>query len=156
MKLKEISHVSVVVKDLQKSMERYWSILGIGPWKIFPTFEPPFLKDTKIRGEEKKHSMKIAQVNVGKVVLELIQPLEGESVYKEFLRERGEGLHHIAFHEPGDEDAILKEFEEMGIKVLYSGRYKGVRWYYMDTEKIIGTVCEVEFGEVPEAEAIYP
>jgi catechol 2,3-dioxygenase-like lactoylglutathione lyase family enzyme len=153
--MKEMSHIGVVVADLQKSMERYWSILGVGPWSIY-TFAPPFLIDTRIRSEEKEHSIKLAQAKVGEVALELIQPLEGESIHKEFLREKGEGLHHIASHEPGDEQVILKEFEEMGIKILYSGRYKGVRWYYMDTEKILGLIYEMEFGEIPEPEATYP
>jgi catechol 2,3-dioxygenase-like lactoylglutathione lyase family enzyme len=156
MKMERISHISIVVKDLQKSMEGFRSILGIGPWSIIGTLEPPHLTNIRVRGKETKHSMKIAQAKVGEMVLELIQPLEGESVYKEFLEEKGEGVHHIAFHEPGKEEEILKEFERMGIKVLQSGSYKGVRWYYMDTEKILGLVCEMEFGEAPESEATYP
>ena len=38
-KIKQVLQIGVVVKDLQKAMERYWNIFGIGPWHIY-TFQP--------------------------------------------------------------------------------------------------------------------
>jgi len=40
----------VVVTDLQRSMEAYWKLLGIGPWKIY-TYAPPM----QARGEGLHH-----------------------------------------------------------------------------------------------------
>jgi hypothetical protein len=33
--LGDVLQVGLVVRDLQKSMEAYWKLLGIGPWKIY-------------------------------------------------------------------------------------------------------------------------
>ena len=86
--LKEINQICVVVKDLKSSMESYWKLFRLGPWSVY-TFAPPELTDTIVRGKPKKHSMKIALTNIGPLMFELIQPLEGESIYKEFLEKKG-------------------------------------------------------------------
>ena len=41
-----------------------------------------------------------AEVHAGPIVFELIQPLDGPSIYKEWLDEHGEGLHHVACMRP--------------------------------------------------------
>ena len=77
----------------------------------------------------------------GKIQLELIQPLEGPSIWKEFLEKRGEGLHHIQplVQEP---KAALTAFKEMGVEVLMSGRIGDKIFYYMDTELLLGIILE--------------
>ena len=77
--MKSISQVGIVVKDLQKAVENYWKNFGIGPWSIY-TAAPPDLTDTFIRGEPASFSMKLAFTRAGSVMLEFIQPLEGESI----------------------------------------------------------------------------
>jgi 4-hydroxyphenylpyruvate dioxygenase-like putative hemolysin len=37
---------------------------------------------------------------IGQVQLELLEPLDDESIYARFLAERGEGVHHIAVASP--------------------------------------------------------
>ena len=80
---------------MQKSVEQYWNIFGIGPWQIH-TFQPPDLFDTTLRGKPEPYTMKIAAARIGNIQWELIQPLSGRSSYQEFLDEKGEGLHHVA------------------------------------------------------------
>ena len=43
------------------------------------------------------HEGKIAITRVGEVELELCQPIDGNSIYQDFLMEHGEGLHHLNF-----------------------------------------------------------
>ena len=57
--LKQVFQVCVVVKDIQKSVEQYWNIFGIGPWQIH-TFRPADLFDTTLRGKPEPYTMKIA------------------------------------------------------------------------------------------------
>ena len=90
----EIAQVALVVHDLQQTMETYWKVLGIGPWSIY-AYAPPTLRETMVRGKPVEYSMRLAIAQVGALQVELIQPLEGPSIYKEFLAERGAGLHHI-------------------------------------------------------------
>lgn len=71
--LKNIVQISVVVKDLYKSMQLYWELLGIGHWYIM-TFQPPAMTNTRVRGKPVKYSMKLAVARIGNIQWELIQP----------------------------------------------------------------------------------
>lgn len=158
--LTQVLQVAVVVKDLRRSMEHYWHTLRIGPWQIY-TFQPPALTNTKVRGKETHYTMKLALAQVGNVQWELIEPLEGPSIYKEFLAQRGEGLHHCAFAtgELSYEQAVTA-FADLDVPVLMQGTWHGITYAYMDTEKRIGTIVEIydwpASVTLPEPEEVYP
>ncbi len=139
-KIGEISQIGIVVRDLQKAVDNYWSALGIGPWMTM-RIEPPLLADVIMRGKAVEASMVAAIAQSGGIQLELIQPLEGPSIWKEFLEQRGEGLHHVQ-SPVKDPDATLAAFRNMGVDVLMSGRIGNNVFYYMDTEPLLGTVYE--------------
>jgi len=153
-RLKVIDHVCVVVRDLQKTMEQYWNMVGIGPWSIY-TMVP---SDTTLRDKSKHFSMKMAFTRVGSMKLELIQPLEGESVYEDFLDKRGEGVHHIASYTVDDLDRAVGLLGKHGIHVLQRGTWGGATFVYLDTEKTLGTVIELTKRTVcfPNPENVYP
>ena len=159
-RLKEINQVCVVVKDLQKAVERYWTLLGIGPWKIY-TYAPPMIKDTTYMGKPAYYSMKIGLAQVGSLVFELIQPLEGDSIYKDFIERHGEGIHHFGFFVPKLDDAV-REMEGLGFKVIQSGRGHGLHgdggFAYLATEDDLAATFEII--ELPSVrrppEAVYP
>jgi methylmalonyl-CoA/ethylmalonyl-CoA epimerase len=153
---KQVIQVCVVAKDLQKSMERYWN-LGIGPWAIY-TFQSPELTNTTLHGKPAKYSMKLAIAMVGNMMLELIQPLEGPSTYKEFLEQKGEGLHHIQLA-VANYDQTIAALGKKGIGVLMKGAWKGMSYAYLDTESELGTILEISKPldwAPPQPEATYP
>jgi methylmalonyl-CoA/ethylmalonyl-CoA epimerase len=139
-KIGEISQIGIVVKDLQKVVDNYSTILGIGPWSIVK-MEPPILTEVTLRGKPVNASMLAAIAQSGSIQLELIQPLEGPSIWKEFLEKRGGGLHHVqsAVQDPL---LVIAAFKEMGIEVLMSGKIGTNTFYYMDTEPLLGTIYE--------------
>ncbi len=156
--LQNILQVCVVVEDLREAMRHYWEVLGIGPWKIY-TFEPPDLTDTTLRGAPEPYSMKVGLAQIGNVQWELIQPLTGRSTYREFLEQKGGGLHHVLVQVENYDDT-LKELQKRDIGVLMGGSWRGATYAYADTEKSLGTVlefCKVSPGWVmSEPEEIYP
>ena len=139
-KIGEIIQIGIIVRDLQKAVENYWAIFGIGPWQVV-RMEPPILTDVTIRGKPVEASMLAAIAQNGNIQLELIQPIEGPSIWKEFLEERGEGLHHV---QPLVQDikASLIAFKEMGVDVLMIGKIANSIFYYMDTEPLLGIILE--------------
>ena len=139
-KMGAICQVGIVVKDLQKAVDNYWEKLGIGPWMTV-RIEPPLLREVTLRGKPVESSMLAAIAQSGSIQLELIEPLEGPSIWKEFLEERGGGLHHVQSLDQ-DPKAALAAFREMGVDVLMSGRIGDNIFYYMDTEPILGTIYE--------------
>jgi methylmalonyl-CoA/ethylmalonyl-CoA epimerase len=155
-----ISQVAIVVKDLEKTMERYTTLLGWGPWNVY-RHEPPRLHDTTVRGERVDYTMLGAETHVGDVGFELLQPLEGPSIYKEWLEQHGEGLHHIAvmLKDP-EESTLLKErFDASGAPVLMGGRIgETIEFYYLDTEPSLKIIIESGSGHAIDLvpDYVYP
>ena len=103
-----ISQVAMVVHDLDASMKMLHDTLGWGPWNVYEHV-PPKLHDTHLRGKPVAFSMLGAECEVQPgLVVELVQPLDGPSIYKEWLEEHGEGVQHIAcmMHSQSDSDAF--------------------------------------------------
>src|SRR5207244_2681705 len=91
-----ISQVAMVVHDLDASMKMLHETLGWGPWNVYEHV-PPKLHHTHLRGQPVDFSMLGAECEVQPgLVFELVQPLDGPSIYKEHLEKYGEGVQHIA------------------------------------------------------------
>jgi methylmalonyl-CoA/ethylmalonyl-CoA epimerase len=134
-KVNSISQVGIVVKDVETVARSYWSILGIGPWNIY-SLEAPVLRDHVYHGNPTWHKAKIAQAQVGAVQLELYQPVEGDSICSDFLKTRGEWMHHITMF-VDDADAAAAELVKEGFPCLESGRYgDNGSFYYIDTKPL--------------------
>jgi len=121
-KVKEINQIAIVVKDVQTVAENYWNILGIGPWDIY-AWEAPLVYDRTYHGKPSWAREKIALAQVGGVQLELCQPVDGDSVYQDFLMEHGEGLHHLNFL-VDDVDETAEILIKEGFPSLKSERFR--------------------------------
>jgi hypothetical protein len=90
-----------------------------------------------------------AECHAGPIVFELLQPLEGPSIYKEWLDEHGEGLHHVAVMVPTHEqaDQTRAHFQDLGAEVLMGGRIgETIQFYYLDTEPMLKVIFESGSG----------
>lgn len=157
-KVPEISQVGIVVEDLEDGMDRFGAGLGVGPWEIH-RFEPPTLSETTYRGNEHDYSMRLGLVDVGETMVELIEPLDGESLYTEHLARHGEGLHHIACFAFDDPEGVVEAFEDAGMPVIQSGVYRETPYWYLDTAgELNGTVFETaaNVGGMGEPDSTYP
>jgi methylmalonyl-CoA/ethylmalonyl-CoA epimerase len=119
--------VGVVVKDLDKAVERLLS-LGIGP---FTPMHIPDDAEQWFRGKPLDAKFKISGAKLGEIMLELIQPLEGKSPHQEFLDSQGEGIQHIAFA-VDDLDREVAKLTNQGVSVLLSANLRDVRVAYLD------------------------
>ena len=155
-----VKQVALVVRDLDSTMVEYTKRLGIGPWWV-TLYGPPRLTEMRIRGVEIAYSMKLAIAWTGETMWELIQPVDGPSIYKEFLEANGEGFHHVLVEHCGTEfDAAIAAFSERGCPPLMEGRFGEVRFAYIDTEDPLKTVLEIvdrpEGFVRPEPDYWYP
>jgi methylmalonyl-CoA/ethylmalonyl-CoA epimerase len=155
-----VAQIGYVVKNLQKTIEVYWHKYGIGPWHIYDCTYPEH-QNTYVRGEPKSYSMRIAFTHLGIMELELIQPLSGDSIYREFLDSGREGIHHIGMKEVDGQSAI-ERLKAQGVQVLQTGtlNHGKRRYIYMDTEGDLGVILEyfeIEEGSVRRPpDQIYP
>jgi catechol 2,3-dioxygenase-like lactoylglutathione lyase family enzyme len=138
-----VHQVALVVRDIDKALEEYTNRMGIGPWWV-RLYAPPKLTDMRIRGKEIPYSMKLAIAWTGSTMWELIQPVDGPSIYKEFLDTHGEGLHHLQVrHEGMDFDTAIASFTKRGCPPLMEGRMGESRFAYLQTEGPLKTVLEI-------------
>ncbi len=134
----EIVQVGVVVKDLEKTVE-YLSSLGMGPFKFRTVTHP----SATLHGEKVFYEVRLAKSQQGPVELELIEYQKGKTIHKEFLDEKGEGLHHIKVTVK-DIHATVNRFARKGIEPLQQDTpVGGGGMAYLDTAKIGGVIIEV-------------
>ena len=121
----EIRHLGFIVSDMDKAIEYYKSlgIATVGP--ELPIAQSP--DGSKLR-------VRFAQI--GSIVLEFFQPVEGESMQLAFLRKHGEGIQHMAFA-VSDIDAEVDDLLGKGVKLIFRGDMPtGTRIAYFNTGKI--------------------
>ena len=127
--------ICIVTRDLDACVRNYADRMGIGPWWV-QEYAPPVLTDRHYRGGPGQFSMRLALAWTGDLNWEIIEPLEGPSIYHEFLEEHGEGLQHVGFllQDTGlDWDACVADMEARGFARVMSGGWRGVRFCYFQT-----------------------
>ena len=93
-----------------------------------------------------KAKAKIAWINIGDVELELIEPRDEHSVYAEFLRDKGPGIHHVMFA-TADYDSCVKRMTDNQIGTLGGGELQHTRFQMFDTQTDLGLICEIAEGD---------
>jgi 4-hydroxyphenylpyruvate dioxygenase-like putative hemolysin len=134
----DICQVGVVVKDLDKSVQ-FLASLGLGPFSIREVTHP----HATVHGKTVFYQVRLAFAQQGPVQLELIEYRKGDTIHKEFLDEKGEGIHHILFNVKNLKTTIDK-FSRKGIPVLQRDNFVGGGGLaYMGSDKIGGIIMEV-------------
>jgi methylmalonyl-CoA/ethylmalonyl-CoA epimerase len=134
-----ISQIGVVVENLERTVERYRELLGLGDWSYASV--PTQTSDDS----DEPVAARIAWTMLGQVELELIEPRTHTGIYADCLRERGPGLHHVMFS-VAEYDGLANHMADHGIQVLRSGRLQHTRFRLFDTETDLGLIVEIAEG----------
>lgn len=140
-----IAQVGMVVEDVDKSVETYWKMFGIGPWDIY-TYEKPLVKKMSYYGKPTDYRIRIALSYFGPSRIELIQLLDGSTVYEDFIKTRGYGIQHVGVL-VDDMEAALDLAKRAGIEMIMDGSGFGLdgdgHYAYLDTEAYIDVMLEL-------------
>jgi len=140
-----ITQVAIIVENLEKAVENYWKIFGIGNWHFY-TYGKPLVKKMSCRGKPCEYKMRVALSYFGNMRIELIQMMEGDTIYADFVRNHGYGVHHFGVLVENMKDA-LNQAEAAGFKVIMDGSGFGRdgdgHYAYLDTEEKIGVTLEL-------------
>ena len=141
----KLHHLAIEVKNLDKAVE-YYKSLGVG------TFQPEvvwdnitYYRDYKVRGKTPKTVIKnrMRALQIGPLLIEFFQPVEGETTHTEFLNSTGEGLSTLAFIV----DNLAKEtarLVDQGFEIMSSAKTeKGSTFTYFDTRKVGNVMIEL-------------
>jgi hypothetical protein len=158
--IKSIDQIGVVVRDLDEAMARYTSDFGLGPWSVFTVTEKDCPGGMTFRGKKQPHSFRAALATIGGISYELLQPLDGESTYWEFLEKHGEGVHHLGFLVESV-DETTSTMQALGYSLIQSGHGLGNdddgAYAYYETDTALGCIyeaLEVPGSGMPEPERV--
>ncbi len=152
-KVSELFQVGIVVRDLDESMKRYKDILGVESWQVFEINSS--VVHLTYRGEPSQHSFKAAFTMLGSLMVELLQPLDGNGTYREFLNTHGEGMHHLGHARVDNLDNAVEALEKAGFPCIETGATLGDpaagyhKWAYVDTTAALGYILEFSSGLDP-------
>lgn len=109
----KIEHIGVVVKNLEDSVNRYTSLLGLKLKEI---------EEVNVEG----NNVKVAFLPIGTANIELVTTTAQTGLVADFLKEKGEGVHHIAV----EVEDIYSEFERLrsqGVEFVWGKIINGSR-----------------------------
>jgi catechol 2,3-dioxygenase-like lactoylglutathione lyase family enzyme len=138
-----VCQVGIIVNDIEATSQRVSDILGLPKP---PTLQTPGydIVKTTYKGEPSEATAKLAFFNTGQVQIELIEPDEKPSVWRDYLEAKGEGAQHIAFR-INDTKRVTDYLAQHGIEISQQGFYAdGSGMYtYMDSDALLGTTIEL-------------
>ena len=111
--LNKIEHIGIVVKDMEASIKKYESILG--------------LKVEEIEEVEVDNVVnRVAFLPIKETKIELVHTTSTVGLVADFIKERGEGINHIAF-EVDDIYKVFNELRSQGVSFLWDQVIDGSR-----------------------------
>ena len=118
-----VAQVGFIVRDVEASKRKWAEFLGV---EVPPTqsIGDYAVTGTTFQGEPAPNAycwMAFFDVGPG-IQLELIQPNEEPSTWRNYLNEHGEGMHHIAF-QVVDSAKQVANAEAAGLKLVQHGVY---------------------------------
>lgn len=140
-----IAQIGIIVRSLEQTVSLFWKMFGIGPWHFY-TYGAPLVKRMTYYGRPANYRMRIALANWGTSRLELIEPLEGKSIYADFVAEHGYGFHHVGILVE-DMRSAIDHAEKAGLRIIQEGAGFGLDgdgyYAYLDTEPVLGIILEL-------------
>lgn len=143
----QIAQVGFIVRDIEKSKKVFAEFFGV---PVPPTYGGGSFEitGTTVNGEPAPEAnCSMAFFDVGpSTQIELIEPNESKSTWRDFLDEHGEGIHHIAFQIKGM-NMKIEACEKFGMKCVQRGKYGDGNGEYAYLDAFQDMKCLVELLE---------
>lgn len=139
-----LAQIGFIVKDVEKSKQEFARFFDV---PVPPTLNSGEFSVTKTeyRGEPAPEAQcKMAFFYFGDLQMELIEPNEAPSAWREQLEQHGEGLHHLAFNVKGMQ-VNIENCEKWGMKLIQKGEYRrgDGRYAFLDASDSLKMVVEL-------------
>ncbi len=117
-RIKRVKRVSIAVRDLEASVQKWTKLFGIKPYQ---------------KGEEPEDRYAFVAFQIGntrgdgETTLEFLAPWndpKGEMLIGKFIKKRGEGLYMITLETEGTGEEVESEIKKTGIESGWGGRLK--------------------------------
>jgi catechol 2,3-dioxygenase-like lactoylglutathione lyase family enzyme len=141
--------IGIVVSDLEAAFSRYDREWGLTSWRGF-VYGHDTIPHMTFRGEPGRYRVRIG-ISATTPQIELVELLEGPSIYDDWVVQHGEGLHHLGFWVDSLDEGVAAMQAEGHTPTQTGGGYglDGDGGYaYFDTVASFGVILELI--EVPK------
>ena len=107
--MKKVEHIGIAVKDLANANELFAKLFNQAHYKV-----------ESVEGEGVSTSF----FQVGEIKIELLEATDENSAIANFIKKRGEGIHHIAF-EVEDIDTEIQRLQDEGFQLIHGSPKDG-------------------------------
>ena len=136
-----VVQIGIIVKDVEAKARAWADVFGLPVPEIRIT-DTVDVAHTEYRGKPTPARAKLAFFHLGQVDVELIEPVDQPSTWKDQLDEHGESLHHVAFRIKGMKEK-LAYLNSKGVSLIQRGDYTGGRYAYVDAVAQLGLILEL-------------
>lgn len=139
-----LAQIGFIVKDIETTKKEFARFFDV---PVPPTVNSGEFSVTKTeyRGEPAPEAQcKMAFFYFGDLQMELIEPNEAPSAWRDYLEQHGEGIHHLAFNVKGMQMNI-DNCEQWGMKLVQRGEYRrgDGRYAFLDATEKLKTFVEL-------------
>jgi hypothetical protein len=152
-----LRQVSLVTENFDSTVEAIAGRLGIGPWKCWDASLRNVF-DTHRDGRPVGWTCKMGFAWCGSILLEVIQPISGPTIYREYLNAQGEGAQHLLVDTGPKYSDAAQAFDRAGYSAVQGGRLNPLLqlarvplplprcfaspFLYFDSREALGTMLE--------------
>ncbi len=139
-----LAQIGFIVKDIEKTKLEFARFFDVPVPPTVNSGEYSVTK-TEYRGKAAPEAQcKMTFFYFGDLQMELIEPNDVPSAWREHLEQHGEGIHHLAFNVKGMQMNI-ENCENWGMKLLQKGEYRrgDGRYAFLDASDSLKMVVEL-------------
>lgn len=141
--LKGFIQIAIIVEDIESAAAEWANLFNV-PVPEIRVDVPKHNPDLTYRGIPAYYGLKLAVIEAGPFIIELHEPDEHPSTFREFLDKHGQGVHHLGFCVGERRDDVIGELEQMGYKMRTIGYYPGSSWTIVDSEDALGVNLNIK------------
>jgi methylmalonyl-CoA/ethylmalonyl-CoA epimerase len=142
-----VTQVGIIVQDIEAAAQAWATLLGQPIPEIMVTDDVEQAR-TEYHGAATPARARLAFFHLGQVDLELIEPIDGPSTWRDQLEQYGPSLHHIAFQIQGMSRQVAL-LGAQGLPLIQRGEYTGGRYAYLDGVERLGCIVELLENDPP-------
>jgi len=137
-RLGPINHVAMAVKDWEKTARGYASLMGLKTWRKME-IPSAIMEKAEYYGKPCEFVWISAFAKLGDTLIELCQPVSGQTVFADFVNEFGDGMQHVGDLSHPDPLELVRRYTSQGVKVANYCKIAGIaELFFLDTREQLG------------------
>jgi methylmalonyl-CoA/ethylmalonyl-CoA epimerase len=140
----DLAQIAWVVKDVEATKRFFQDLLGINSFSKIGVSRAKDYEGTYY-GKPSDGENLVSQAYSGETFIELIQPVSGNSIFRDYLdKNPAGGIQHVAYRIPVAKlDKVIAEFADKGFRVVSAFDTSIAKIVFFDTGKEIGVMTEI-------------